>query len=128
MDEKYINRCNSFKKSLASLSEVKNRDIHDDFVLSGTIQKFSITFDIVWKIMKDKILSDYGLPDFAVGSPREVLKKAMVCNLISEDAWIDMMTDRNQLAHDYDGELAREKIDDIIDIYIPLLQKFADSI
>lgn len=41
MDEKYINRCNSFKKSLASLSEVKNRDIHDDFVLSGTIQKFA---------------------------------------------------------------------------------------
>ena len=46
MDEKFMRRYESFKNSLASLSEARERDMSDSFVLSGTSAKFSITFDL----------------------------------------------------------------------------------
>ena len=56
MESKYINRFKSFCKSLDGLLKAKNRDASDDFVLSGTVQKFNLTFDISWKVMKDIIV------------------------------------------------------------------------
>ena len=58
MDEKFTKRYESFRNSLASLTEAKQRDMEDSFVLSGTSAKFSITFDLGWKVMKD-ILVQY---------------------------------------------------------------------
>ena len=53
MDEKFIRRFESFKNSLDSLAEARQRDLSDSFVISGTSAKFSITFDLAWKVMKD---------------------------------------------------------------------------
>ena len=58
MDEKFIRRFESFRNSLDSLAEAKQRDLSDSFVLSGTSAKFSITFDLAWKVMKDKQAPD----------------------------------------------------------------------
>lgn len=131
MEKRYINRFSSYKKSLCSLNEVYNRDITDSFVLSGAIQKFSLTFDISWKVMKDVLNEHYGIIEYATGSPRETLKIAYANGLINDDTWLDMMNDRNLLSHDYDGEIAKAKINTIIDIYIPLfieLQKQIDQL
>lgn len=62
MDEKFYRRFLSFCKSLDALAEARQRDLTDSFVLSGTSAKFSITFDLAWKVMKDiliQILCDY---------------------------------------------------------------------
>lgn len=60
MDEKFYRRFLSFCKSLDALAEARQRDLTDSFVLSGTSAKFSITFDLAWKVMKDiLILCDY---------------------------------------------------------------------
>ena len=56
MDEKFNRRFLSFCNSLASLSEARQRDLSDSFVLSGTSVKFSITFDLAWKVMKDILI------------------------------------------------------------------------
>ena len=53
MDEKFNKRFTSFCNSLDALAEAKQRDLSDSFVLSGTSAKFSITFDLAWKVMKD---------------------------------------------------------------------------
>ena len=50
MDEKFIRRFESFRNSLDSLAEAKQRDLSDSFVLSGTSAKFSITFDLAWRL------------------------------------------------------------------------------
>lgn len=42
-------RFESYKKSLASLAEARERDLSDSFVLSGTSAKFCITFDFHMK-------------------------------------------------------------------------------
>ena len=72
MDEKFIRRFESFQNSLDSLAEARERDLSDSFVLSGTSAKFSITFDLAWKVMKDILVQHYAITGFVAGSPREV--------------------------------------------------------
>ena len=76
MDEKFTKRYESFKNSLASLTEARQRDMEDSFVLSGTSAKFSITFDLAWKVMKDILVQYYAITGFVAGSPREVLRES----------------------------------------------------
>ena len=97
MDEKFKRRFTSFCNSLDALAEAKQRDLSDSFVLSGTSAKFSITFDLAWKVMKDILVQHYAITGFVAGSPREVLREAFKANLISDDAWMEMLKVRNEL-------------------------------
>ena len=124
MDEKFIRRFESFQNSLDSLAEARERDLSDSFVLSGTSAKFSITFDLAWKVMKDILVQYYAITGFVTGSPREVLKQSFQANLITGDEWIDMLKIRNQLAHDYDGVIVKEHCQTIIHVYIDKLYDF----
>ena len=124
MDEKFIRRFESFQNSLDSLAEARERDLSDSFVLSGTSAKFSITFDLAWKVMKDILIQYYAITGFVTGSPREVLKQSFQANLITGDEWIDMLKIRNQLAHDYDGVIVKEHCQTIIHVYIDKLYDF----
>lgn len=81
MERKFMKRFQSYKKSLSSLTEARERDMNDSFVLSGTSAKFSITFDLAWKTMKDILIEHYSITDFIAGSPREVLKKSFQANM-----------------------------------------------
>lgn len=127
MENKYINRYNTFCKSLKNLEKSRTADPKADFVLEGTVLNFSLTFDIAWKVMKDILIKKMEILDFATGSPREVLQQAFTNRLIDDDQWMQMLRARNQLAHDYDGSFATEKFQDIIQIYYPLFVKFRDK-
>lgn len=124
MDEKFIRRFESFQNSLDLLVEARERDLSDSFVLSGTSAKFSITFDLAWKVMKDILVQYYAITGFVTGSPREVLKQSFQAKLITGDEWIDMLKIRNQLAHDYDGVIVKEHCQTIIHLYIDKLYDF----
>lgn len=108
MDVKFKKRFESFKNSLDSLTEARKRDMEDSFVLSGTSAKFSITFDLAWKVMKDILVQHYAMTGFVSGSPREVLRTAYKAELIEDDIWMEMLKIRNQLVHDYDGVIVKE--------------------
>lgn len=124
MDEKFYRRFESFRRSLAALEEVRERDLTDSFILSGAGAKFNITFDLAWKVMKDIIIQYFAVVDFPKGSPREVLRKAYEFQLISDEAWLDMLRDRNDLTHDYDGEIVKEVCKRLINCYLALLEEF----
>lgn len=128
MDAKFYKRYENFKKSLDALAEARHRDLNDSFVLSGTGAKFSITFDLSWKVMKDIIIQYYAVVDFPKGSPREVLRKAFDFQLISDDLWMEMLNNRNELTHDYDGEVIKTICHEIVNQYIDLFYDFQNVV
>lgn len=124
MDAKFDRRFQSFCNSRDALAEARERDLTDSFVLSGTSARFSITFDLSWKVMKDILVQYYAITGFVTGSPRDVLREAFKANLISDDAWMDMFKVRNELAHDYDSEIVKTHCNTIVKEYIDLFYEF----
>ena len=127
MENKFINRYNTFCKSLQNLEKSKTADPKAAFVLEGTVLNFSLTFDISWKVMKDLLIKKLGILDFAIGSPRETLQQAFTNKLIQDDRWLQMLRLRNRLAHDYDGSYAAASFSEIIDVYYPLFVQFKEA-
>ena len=128
MEEKYMKRFHSFQQSLYSLEEAKRRDMKDSFVLSGTAAKFSITFELVWKIMKDILIQRCAIINFVTGSPKEVLKQAFKAGMIADQKWMEMLKVRNELSHDYDGMVIKEYCKVITDVYIDIFFEFERAV
>lgn len=128
MDEKFGKRFDSFQRSLASLSEARERDMKDSFVLSGTSAKFSITFDLAWKVIKDVLIQHFAMTGFVTGSPREVLKTAFQAGLISDDRWMEMLKVRNLLTHDYDGKIVEEYCTRIVEQYLDIFAELEEKL
>ena len=128
MESKYINRYLTFCKSLKNLGKSLHADPKADFVLEGTVLNFNLTFDISWKVMKDILIKELEILDFAIGSPRETLQQAFTNGIIDDDQWMKMLRVRNQLAHDYDGTFAAKKFQDIIKVYYPLFEKLKNDV
>ncbi len=128
MENRYINRYNTFCKSLKNLEKSLNADPKADFVLEGTVLNYNLTFDISWKVMKDILIKKLEILGFAIGSPRETLQQAFTNGIIDNDQWMQMLRVRNQLAHDYDGTFAAEKFQDIIQVYYPLFVRLKGNI
>ena len=128
MDAKFDRRFQSFCNSLDALAEARQRDLSDSFVLSGTSAKFSITFDLSWKVMKDILVHYYSITGFVAGSPREVLRESFKANLISDNAWMDMLKVRNELSHDYDCEVVKTHCNTIVEKYIDLFYEFEEKV
>lgn len=128
MDIKFTNRYESYRRSLAALTEARSRDLADPFVLSGTGAKFSITFELAWKVMKDILIQYYAITGFVTGSPREVLREAFKAQLIDSDEWMDMLEVRNQLAHDYDDSIIKAHCQTIVTEYIDRFQEFEQTV
>ena len=128
MENRYINRYHTFCRSLKNLEKSRNADVKADFVLEGTVLNFSLTFDIAWKVMKDILVKELGILDFAIGSPRETLQQAFINGIIHDDRWMQMLRVRNQLAHDYDGTFADKQFQNIITVYYLLFIKLREHV
>lgn len=128
MQKSYTKRFESFKKSFENLSKAKDEDVSNVFILSGIIMIFNITFDLAWKLLREVLKEEFGIIDFPSGSPKETLKKAASVGLISDENWFDMLLDRNDLTHDYDYELAKEKYNKIINNYILIFESLKNKI
>lgn len=128
MENRSINRYHTFCKSLQNLEKSRKADVKADFVLEGTVLNYNLTFDIAWKVMKDILVKELGILDFAIGSPRETLQQAFINRIIDDDQWMQMLRARNQLAHDYDGSFAEKQFQDIINVYYPLFAKLKERV
>lgn len=128
MDEKFTRRFESFRNSLDALAEARERDMTDSFVLSGTSAKFSITFDLAWKVMKDILVQHYAIIGFVSSSPREVLKEAFKAGMICDDVWMEMLKVRNQLAHDYESTIVKSCCQTIVGVYIDKMYEFREKV
>lgn len=73
----------------------------------------------------DKELLAYeGIAVSVTGSPRSIIKEAYaVYPFFDGELWLKMLRERNDMAHIYDGNAAKELVGRILQSYIPEFQK-----
>ena len=100
-----MKKFDNYKRNLAVLSHAGEQDLSNEFIIGGIIDKFSLQFELGWKVLKE-LLRYEGVAIAATGSPREILKAAYM----------------------YDGAAAAELAGKVINEFIPAFQKLSDSI
>ena len=125
MAKKLDERKQDFFKALNRLEEALKKDLNDDIILDGIIQRFEFTFEQSWKVMK-LYLEDQGILDEAV-APRSTIRCAFKHKLIKDgDIWIEMMLDRNRTSHMYDETTALSIVKLVKEKYIFEFEKLKD--
>lgn len=123
-----MRKLENYQRHLAVLMTAKDQDLSNEFIISGIIDKFFIQFELGWKTLKELLLYE-GVAVAVSGSPREIIKEAYkYYPFMSESLWLSMLSQRNNMAHIYDGEAAVELMERIIRDYIPEFQKLEEGI
>ena len=113
---------------LQTLKKAPMEDLDNEFIISGIIDKFYIQFELGWKMLKE-LLQYEGKAIGATGSPRSIIKEAYNCyDFMREDIWLEMLKNRNDTTHIYDGESAKNLVNVIITDYIPEFQRVLDEL
>ncbi|MEF9934748.1 MAG: nucleotidyltransferase substrate binding protein [Clostridium sp.] len=127
MSKKLEERARDFTNALNRLEEATNKDLNDDIIIDGIIQRFEFTFELGWKMMK-LYLEDQGVVDEAL-APRSTIKCGFKYKVIDDSqVWIDMMLDRNRTSHMYDEELAVSIVTRVKESYIAQFKKLLEYI
>lgn len=118
-------RLDSYHKALARLADIvgasKKRALNE-FERDGLVQRFEFTHELSWKLMK--AYAEYQGFD-GIGDSRDATRKAFEMSLISDgQSWMDMIKSRNETSHNYDGSMADDVVDSIINRFYPLLADF----
>ena len=100
--------------------EIHQQDPDNDLIRMAVIKAYEFTFELSWKTLKD-FLAYNGID---AKLPREVLKQAFATGLVIDgQLWIDMLEERNLMAHTYDDARARIAVDQIQERYLGGLQQ-----
>ncbi|MDF1622659.1 MAG: nucleotidyltransferase substrate binding protein [Pseudohongiella nitratireducens] len=86
----------------------------------GIIQRFEYTFELAWKVLKDKMEFD-GLEINQI-SPKAVVRQAYAAKYLDDaDTWLRMIGDRNLMSHTYDFSKFEAVIITLRAEYLPML-------
>lgn len=117
-----MKKFDNYVSHLRVLERADKESMDNEFIISGIIDKFSIQFELGWKVLK-QLLAYEGSKASATGSPRGIIKEAYaIYPFFHGEVWLDMLRDRNDMTHIYDGNAAKELVNRILDIYIPQFQ------
>ena len=118
-------RFENFDKSYKLLKKYSNQEITTELERAGIIQFFEMTFELAWKVLKDYLESE----GYMVKSQRETVKQAFQIGLIDNGhIWIDALSNRNLTTHTYDEELATKMTSEILNAYLPELDKLYNKV
>ncbi len=107
-------------KRLAHAASVYQQQPKDDLMQMALIKAFEFTFELCWKTLKDYL--QYNGVDLKL--PREIIKFAFANGMIQDgDLWIDMLDNRNLMAHIYDEARALEAAEHITARYMMGIQQ-----
>lgn len=114
-------RFQNFEKAFLQLQKAINSfENLDDLSKEGLIQRFEYTFELAWKTLKDYLESKEMIAKF----PRDVIKNAFQTELIDNgELWINMLKERNLMAHTYDEENFKKALNNITDLYFSEIEK-----
>lgn len=112
----------NYVSNLKVLSSARNEDLSNEFIISGIIDKFFIQFELGWKLLK-QLLQYEGNAQAATGSPRSIIKAAYsIYDFIDEEVWLTMLNARNDMTYIYDGQAAKQIVNNILEEYIPAFE------
>ena len=112
--KKFDNYCSN----LAVFSTAVHQDLSNDFIISGIKDKFSIQFELGWKVLKSLLVYDGSLVA-QTGSPRDIIKEAYrFYDFVDAELWLEMLKCRNEMTHIYDGEAVNKLISVILNTYL----------
>lgn len=115
-------RFTNFSRAYSLLREALEDDVEylSELEREGVIQRFEYTFELSWKLLKDKLEHDgVVLPTI---TPRAVIRQAFQAKLIDDcETWLDMLVDRNLMSHTYDFEKFQAVILRIHSRYLAIL-------
>ena len=124
-DIRWKQRFENFDKSYKLLNKYAKQPITTELERAGIIQFFEMTFELVWKVLKDYLEAQ----EYLVKSPRETVKQAFQIGLIDNGhVWMDALSNRNLTTHTYDEELANKMTNEIITMYLPELDKMYEKL
>ncbi len=106
-----MKKYDNFVCALKNLEDIyKYEEPYENVVQTGLVALYKICFEQSWKAMKE-ILEDSGIDESRTGSPRQVLKATYKAGMIEdEDAWLEALASRNNVAHAYKKEIALDII------------------
>ena len=114
----------SLKSASRTLVDALSRTLND-LERDGVIQRFEYTFELSWKTMKDYLIYN----GVQVSLPREVIKQAFHHQLIRDgQVWIDMLEDRNLMAHVYQEQAALIAGKSIRERYAPAIEQIHNDL
>ena len=117
-------RFEKFDNLYKLLKKYSNQEITTELERAGIIQFFEMTFELAWKVLKDYLESE----GYMVKSPRETVKQAFQIGLIDNGhIWIDALSNRNLTTHTYDEKLATKMTSEILNAYLPELDKLYNT-
>jgi nucleotidyltransferase substrate binding protein (TIGR01987 family) len=118
-EQRFDNYCRSYAQ-LNMAAEAHTTQPDDKLIQMALVKAFEMTFELAWKTMKDYLRYN----GIDVKLPREVIKQAFTNDVIADgQLWIDMLENRNVMAHIYDEARARETVHLICRHYLPVLEK-----
>ncbi len=139
-DIRWKQRFSNYTKALKKLTQaidyikkdLKNKDINleyeeakevlDEIIKEGLIQRFEYTHELAWNVMKD-FLSEIG--NLTMYGSKDATRQAIKSELVAEgDTWMEMIQSRNKTSHTYNEEIANDIYTKIIDEYHSAFQKF----
>lgn len=120
-DIRWQQRFDNLQSAYGNLQEAvaaNAQEPENKLIQMALIKAFEMTFELSWKTMKDYL--DYN--GIAVKLPREVIKQAFANDIIVDgQSWIDMLEDRNLMAHTYNEDRSHLAIEHICQHYMDAL-------
>ena len=131
LDIRWRQRFQNFQNALKRLSEAEKiiaavigGSVHNSelqLLKEGLLQRFEFTQELAWKVMKDYM--EYQGIEGITGS-RDTFRNALKLGIISDERWLNSITDRNITSHAYDETEAGIIYDNVMDVYLPLFVAF----
>jgi nucleotidyltransferase substrate binding protein (TIGR01987 family) len=125
VERRWRQRLESLQRALCQLQAAlaaHASDPENEVIGMAVIKAYEFCFELGWKTLKD-LLAYEGI-DAAL--PRQVIREAFAANLVRDgQIWIDMLEQRNLMAHTYDIARARRALSLIEGHFAPALLELA---
>jgi nucleotidyltransferase substrate binding protein (TIGR01987 family) len=120
-DIRWLQRFENLERALAQLRAAiaaHQAMPENELFVIALIKAYEFSFELSWKTLKDLLVWN----GIDARLPREVLKQAFATGLVDDgQLWIDMLEQRNLMAHTYDQARALQAAELISHSYWPAL-------